>query len=186
MKTVGAIKAKSQIEKMKEFLQNHSIRDYCLFLLGINTGIKLQELLHLRVYEVRNNHGEILEFLSLPLYTNPPVYLNDHLRCTLKKYIAENPLIDTDYLFKSRKTNEPISRQQAYRIIHAAAKEAGIEASVGMTTLRKTFGYHAYTNGIAISLIQKRLHHSSPSETMHFIGINNQSEHIQIRLNIDL
>ena len=186
MKAVGAIKAKWQIEKMKEFLQNHSIRDYCLFLLGINTGIKLQELLHLRVFEVSNVNGEIQEFLSLPHYTNPQVYLNDHLRCILKKYINDNSLNDTDYLFKSRKTNEPISRQQAYRIINAAAIEAGINAPVGMTTLRKTFGYHAYTKGIAVSLIQKRLQHSSPSETMHFIGLNNQSEQIQIRLNLDL
>jgi len=184
MKTVGAIKAKWQIKKMKEFLEAHSTRDYCLFLLGINTGIKLQELLHLRVHEVSIEDGEITEILSLPQYSSPPVYLNLTIRNILKKYINENSLIDTDYLFKSRKTGGPITRQQAYRIINAAAKEAGIEEAVGMTTLRKTFGYHAYIQGIAISLIQNRLHHASPSETLHFIGIDSHLE--KIKLNVDL
>lgn len=184
MKSVGAIKEKWQISKMKEYLEKHSARDHSLFLLGINTGIKLQELLHLRVHEIRGSDGEITEILSLPQYNSPPVYLNLTIRNILKKYVIENALIDTDYLFRSRKTGEPITRQQAYRIINAAAKEAGIEEAVGMTTLRKTFGYHAYIQGIAISLIQKRLHHASPSETLHFIGIDSHSE--RIKLNVDL
>jgi integrase len=184
MKTVDALKDRNQIDRMKKYLKMHSTRDYCLFLLGINTGIKLQELLCLRVQQVTSNDGEILEFLSLPHYANPPIYLNDPIRRTLKKYILENSLHNTDYLFRSRKTGEPISRQQAYRIINEAAKDAGIEESVGMTTLRKTFGYHAYAKGIAISLIQKRLQHSTPSETMHFIGI--EPDTTRIKLNIYL
>lgn len=184
MKSVGAIKSKWQISQMKEFLEQHSERDYCLFVLGINTGIKLQELLHLRVNEVCSADGEIFEIISLPQYSNPPVFLNLTIRNTLKKYINENSLIHTDYLFRSRKTNEPISRQQAYRIINSAAKEAGIDEPVGMTTLRKTFGYHAYIQGIAISLIQKRLHHASPSETLIFLGIDHHNEKITVNINL--
>lgn len=184
MKTVGAIKEKWQLSKMKEYLEAHSTRDFCLFLLGINTGIKLQELLHLRVHEVSGNDGEITETLFLSQHSSPPVYLNLTIRTILKKYINENSLVDEDYLFRSRKTGEPITRQQAYRIINAAAKEAGIEDPVGMTTLRKTFGYHAYIQGIAISLIQKRLHHASPSETLHFIGINSHLEKIKLNINL--
>lgn len=184
MKTVGAIKEKWQINQMKDILETQSLRDYCLFVLGINTGIKLHELLHLRVYEVYGTDGEILEILSLPQYSNPPVYLNLTLRSNLKKYINENSLNYTDYLFRSRKTDEPITRQQAYRIINSAAKEAGIAEPVGMTTLRKTFGYHAYIQGIAISLIQKRLHHASPSETLHFLGIEQHFEKIKLNINL--
>ncbi|WLR53756.1 tyrosine-type recombinase/integrase [Mesobacillus subterraneus] len=184
MKMVSAIKSKSKIITMKRFLQTHSTRDYCLFLLGINTGIKLQELLSLRVHDVCDKHGEIADFLSFPLYFNPPVYLNSSIKRSLKKYINENSLIDTDYLFKSRKTSNPITRQQAYRIINAAAKNAGIDEPVGMTTLRKTFGYHAYSQGVAISLIQKRLQHSSPSETKHFIGVDQETVPVKININL--
>lgn len=184
MKTVGAIKSRNQIDLMKRYLEVHSTRDYCLFLLGINTGIKLQELLHLHVHEVCGEDREITNFLTIPHYSNPPVYLNDAIRTALKQYIMKDSLIHTDYLFKSRKTGLPITRQQAYRIINAAAKQAGIDESIGMTTLRKTFGYHAYTKGIAISLIQRRLQHASPSETLHFIGIDQHAE--KIKLNIEL
>ncbi|MBT2683672.1 tyrosine-type recombinase/integrase [Bacillus sp. ISL-37] len=184
MKTVSAIKSKKKIIFMKKFLENHSTRDYCLFLLGINTGIKLQELLSLRVHDVCDKDGEITDFLSIPLYCNSPVYLNASIRRSLKKYLNENSFIDTDYLFRSRKTSNPITRQQAYRIINAAAKNAGIDEPVGMTTLRKTFGYHAYSQGVAISLIQKRLQHASPSETKHFIGVDQETVPVKININL--
>lgn len=184
MTTVSPIKSKKKITQMKKFLENHSSRDYCLFLLGINTGIKLPELLCLRVHDVCSKDGEIPEFLTIPSYNNPPVYLNASIRRSLKNYLNENSFIATDYLFKSRKTANPITRQQAYRIINTAAKHAGIEEPVGMTTLRKTFGYHAYSQGVAISLIQKRLQHASPSETKHFIGIDQEAVPVKININL--
>ncbi|MBT2695776.1 tyrosine-type recombinase/integrase [Bacillus sp. ISL-55] len=184
MKTVSAIKSKKKIMIMKKFLKNYSTRDYCLFLLGINTGIKLQELLCLRVHDVCDTDGEINDFLSNPLNCNPPIYLNASIRRSLKEYLNENSFIDTDYLFRSRKTTNPITRQQAYRIINAAAKSAGIDEPVGMTTLRKTFGYHAYSQGVAISLIQKRLQHASPSETKHFIGVDQETVPVKININL--
>ena len=150
MKTVSAIKSKIQIKQIKKCLQVNSTRDYCLFLLGINTGIKLQELLRLRVEDVCDLDGNIKEFLFIPHYSNPPVYSNSSIRQAFKNYINESSLVAADYLFRSRKTGEPITRQQAYRILNAAAKEAGIDEPVGTTTLRKTFGYHAYVQGIAI------------------------------------
>ncbi|CAM3766430.1 tyrosine-type recombinase/integrase [Mesobacillus thioparans] len=184
MQAVSPITSKNRIDQMKRYLEAHSSRDYCLFLLGINTGIKLQELLSLRVDDVCNEKREVAAFLSIPHYSNPPIYINASIRKVLKRYLNENSLNSADYLFRSRKTSEPITRQQAYRIINAAAKEAGVMEPVGMTTLRKTFGYHAYSQGVAISLIQKRLQHSSPSETMHFIGLDQQPVTVTININL--
>lgn len=184
MKTVSPIKSKHKIMLMKDFLKNHSTRDYCLFLLGINTGIKLQDLLNLRVHDVCRQDGEVSDVLSIPLYRTPPVYLNSSIRSSIKKYLSENSFSSTDFLFRSRKTANPITRQQAYRIINAAAKNAGIDEPVGMTTLRKTFGYHAYSQGVAISLIQRRLQHASPSETRHFIGVDRESVPVKIDINL--
>ncbi|MGV2940899.1 tyrosine-type recombinase/integrase [Mesobacillus sp. LC4] len=184
MQTVSPIKSKNKIKHMKDFLENHSTRDFCLFLLGINTGIKLQDLLSLRVHDVCQQDGKAANVLSIPSYSNPPVYLNAPIRSSLEKYLSENTLIDSDYLFKSRKTSNPITRQQAYRIINAAAKNAGIDEPVGMITLRKTFGYHAYSQGVAISLIQKRLQHASPSETKHFIGVDVEAVPVKIDINL--
>ena len=185
MKTVEAIRDEQQLHSMKTFLKCRSSRDYCLLLLGINTGIRIHDLLHLYVKDVMNESGEILHYLQSSVYTDPPVFFNDHVRSSLQSCIQDGGLCYTDFLFKSRKTNEPITRQQAYRIINEAAKQSGISGSIGTHTLRKTFGYHAYAKGIAISFIQKRLQHSTPSETRHYIGVTNQKA-FRIKLDVNL
>lgn len=185
MKTVEAIKGEQQLLSMKAFLKSRSSRDYCLLLLGINTGIRIHDLLHLHVKDVMSESGDILHYLQSSIYTNPPVYFNDHVRDSLRSCIQEGFLHYDDFLFKSRKTNEPITRQQAYRIINEAAKQSGISGSIGTHTLRKTFGYHAYAKGIAISLIQKRLQHSTPAETRQYIGAANQTS-LHIKLDVNL
>jgi integrase len=186
MNTVDAIKDISQINLIKDYLRTRSARDYCLFLFGINTGIRINELISLHVSEVMNETGVIREFLQSSTYEKPPVYLNQPVRNAIQNCIASEGLQYSDYLFKSRKTTNPISRQQAYRIINEAAKHAGIEGSIGTSTLRKTFGYHAYLKGIAISLIQKRLQQSTPSETIHYIGLAEERHSLPIILDVNL
>jgi len=185
MNSVEPIKCTSEIKLIKNFLKDHSLRDYCLFLLGINTGIRLHELLHLKVSNVTHPSGTILSYLSLEDYKNPPIYLNNNIREDLFQYIQKGQLNRDCYLFPSKKTNEPMTRQQVYRILNEAASKAGIQHPVGMTTLRKTFGYHAYRKGIAISLIQKRLHHASSTETLQFIGVYKKSP-LTVQLDVHL
>ncbi|WP_262362309.1 tyrosine-type recombinase/integrase [Robertmurraya massiliosenegalensis] len=186
MNTVDAIKNLSQINKMKEYLKTRSTRDYCLFLLGINTGIRINELIHLRVSDVMTADEKVRDFLDSAAYANPPVYFNRMVREAIQDCIHSEGLEHDDYLFKSKKTMSPISRQQAYRIISEAARYSGIEGAIGTTTLRKTFGYHAYQKGIAISLIQKRLQQSTPSETIQFIGLANERHSLPIILDVNL
>ena len=57
--------------------------------------------------------------------------------------------MDDHLLFQSIRTHKELSRQQAYRIIHHAAEELGL-CHIGLTTLRKTFAYHAYQSGILL------------------------------------
>jgi integrase len=185
MKTVEAIKDEQLLLSIKRYLQGRSPRDYCLFMLGINTGIRIHDLLHLYVKDFMTETGEFYHYLPSSIYIDPPVYLNSKVRKSIQACISEGSLTYHDFLFKSRKTKNPITRQQAYRIINEAAKQAGINDSIGTHTLRKTFGYNAYRKGIAISLIQKRLQQSSPSETRHYIGVVNQSS-IQIKLDVNL
>ncbi|QOR67753.1 tyrosine-type recombinase/integrase [Cytobacillus suaedae] len=185
MKTVDAIKDKKRLKEMKAFLLPRSSRDYCLFMLGINTGIRIQDLLTLHVYNVVTETNEISSYLLTSNEVNPPIFLNKHVRKSIVKWIKEGELTYNDFLFKSRKTSEPITRQQAYRIINEAAKQAGVEGSVGTHTLRKTFGYHAYLKGIAVSLIQKRLQHQTKAETYQYIGIT-EEKNLPIILDVNL
>ncbi|MEH7114165.1 tyrosine-type recombinase/integrase, partial [Neobacillus niacini] len=112
-------------------------------------------------------------------------YINNAIHIELEKYLSSLTFTENDYLFKSKKNNQPITRQQAYRIIHKAAEEVGIIEKIGMHTLRKTFGYHAYRKGIAISIIKDIYHHTSPAETLRYIGIDKHDQGI-IKVDVNL
>ncbi|MGM0846439.1 MAG: site-specific integrase [Bacillota bacterium] len=183
MEFVEPIKNISDIQKMKRILYHYSQRDYLFFVLGVNTGSRISDLLQMRVRDVWDGE-RAKDFFSPPGIENT-FYLNNAVKSALKDYIAQSSLTEEDFLFKSRKNKFPITRQQAYRIINKAAQEAGIEGKVGTHTLRKTFGYHAYKKGIALSILQKIFNHSTPSETLKYIGIDiNAEEPIRVDVNL--
>jgi len=53
MNRVEAIKNKDKIEAMKSSLLKSSYRDYLLFLIGINTGLRISDILELKVSDVK-------------------------------------------------------------------------------------------------------------------------------------
>jgi Phage integrase family. len=184
---VVPIKDVEKILAMKKVLKKSSIRDLLLFVLGINTGLKLQDLLHLKVEDVWEGK-KMREFLYVKDgKSGEPraYYLNSKVEEVLNLYMETTDLKPGDYLFKSKKDDLPITRQQAYRIINRAAKEAGIRERIGTHTMRKTFGYHAYRKGIAISILMSIFHHRTKNETMRYIGINEDEQKV-IRVDVNL
>lgn len=184
---VEPIKDVESIENIRKVLAKSSQRDLLLFVLGINTGIRISDLLTLKVSDVWEK-GQVKEFLYLydeKRQEGNLHYLNRKVREELEKYITLTPLKENDYLFKSQKDDLPITRQQAYRIINQAARDAGILGKVGTHTLRKTFGYHAFRTGVAISLLMKIFHHYSPAETLKYIGVDKEeTNYIKIDVNL--
>lgn len=187
MEFVDPIKDIEKINAIKENLKKQSSRDLLLFVFGINTGIRVHDLLSLKVSDIWNG-TEIKEFLYL--YDDKKNeykvhYINSQVKAALQNYLATFDFTEEDYLFKSKKNNLPISRQQAYRIINQAAKDVGIQGKIGMHTLRKTFGYHAYRKGIAISILMSIYHHQTHAETLRYIGIDKDEEKL-IKVDVNL
>jgi integrase len=185
MEYVDPIKEIESINAIKEVLRKQSQRDLLLFVLGINTGIRVSDLLALKVRDVKDESG-IKEFLYLHDADEVKAYyLNGKVHTELEKYMEEREFEEDEYLFKSQKNNQPITRQQAYRIINKAAKLVGIPGKIGTHTLRKTFGYHAYRKGIAISLLMNVYNHTSRSETLKYIGIKKQEKRL-VKVDVNL
>ena len=180
---VDPIREIEEITAMYDVLQHKSTRDYLLFKFAIHTGVKLSDLLNMKVNDIKDSEGDVKAYWVEQQAPDIYIQLPDLLRDELSQYIKVEQLEDDGLLFQSNRTANCLSRQQAYRIIHSAAAELGM-VHIGLTTLRKTFAYHAYQSGISISIIQKYLGHQTTFETMKFIGISTQKSKTTIALNL--
>lgn len=177
MNQVDPIKYKEEIHQMYKVLRARSQRDYLFFKFAIHTGIKLTDLLNMKVKYLKTSEiGNIKTSWMIDDEPTIKIKLPSELRNELKLYIEDCKLEDEELIFQSTSTHQCLSRQQAYRIINRAAEQLGMK-HIGLTTLRKTFAYHAYQAGISISIIQKYLGHQTTQETIKFIGIQDKSIH---------
>lgn len=168
MKYVQPIRDRETIQKMKNELLKTGIRNYILFNIGINTGLRVSDILRLKVEDVRfKSHIFIVE-KKTGKYKR--LLINNNLKKDIDDYIYN--MSDEEYLFKSQKGyNTPITRVQAYRILNSAAVNLGI-SEIGTHTMRKTFGYWHYKIYKDIAILQDIFNHTSPSITLKYIGIN--------------
>ena len=182
MECVEPIRSKEQINAIKCYLRNHNLRNYLLFVLGINSGLRISDLLSLTIEDVKKVDRIILREKKTGKPKDFP--LSDTCKDAIQEYFT-NTKIDSNWLFKSQKGDRAITRIQAYRVINKAARMTGITEAIGTHTLRKTFGYWAYKNGADITQIQKLLNHSTPAITLAYIGITKDSlDNIYKNLNL--
>lgn len=170
MNIVQPIRDKEKLERMKEELKKHGTRDYMLFYLGINTGLRVSDIVKLQVKDVKEPTGVMKEYVTIIEKKTKkekrfPIY--NGLLAELTKYTSH--MEQEEYLFQSRKgTNQPITEVQAYRILNTAGKNIGL-AEIGTHTMRKTFGYHHYQQNKDVAILQEIFNHSAPSITLRYI-----------------
>ncbi|MBA7469523.1 Tyrosine recombinase XerD [subsurface metagenome] len=177
MRTVQPIRDLKKIRAIKGNLRKRNPRDFLLFTLGINTGLRISDILRLKVEDVKDQTGEIKEYLDLNEKKTKKqrlIYINSEVRNALEYYFDKTGIYHLDrYLFISDKTkiNKPISRIRAWQLIQIWCREVGIKGRIGTHTIRKTAGYQMRIAGVAIELIQEVLGHQSISMTKRYLGI---------------
>jgi integrase len=166
---VQPIRSREKIEDMKWALKRFcSQRDYILFLIGINTGLRIGDLLQLKTKEVRRKKRVVI----LEGKTKKPRTI--HLENTYEEVQDYIKTLDSKWLFPSRKGDKPISTVQAYRQLNKAADMAEITEGIGTHTMRKTFGYWFYKQTKDVVKLQTLLNHSRPDITLRYIGITDE------------
>lgn len=167
MNEVQPLKSREDIERMKAVLQG---RDLLLFIIGINSSLRISDILPLKLEDVQGDHIAVVE-----MKTNKSklIRINDAIKNAISELVPADAT-PSDFLFPSRKGDKPIGRVQAWRILNAAADRAGITIAFGTHSLRKTAAYHAYMNGTDIVLLMRMLNHSSQRETLRYIGIEQE------------
>lgn len=173
MNTVQPIRNREKLEDLKEELKKGGLRDYMLFYTGLNSGMRVSDVIKLKVDDVREPNGTMKQYITIIEKKTKKLKrfpLCNGLLNEMEKYTKN--MKEGEYLFKSRKgLNNPITTTQAYRIIVKASEVVGLK-EIGTHTMRKTFGYHHYQQFKDVALLQEIFNHSSPSITLKYIGIN--------------
>ncbi|HPD39005.1 MAG TPA: site-specific integrase [Mesotoga infera] len=197
MEEVQPIRDTKKIDAMKSIMKGESnYRDLLLFTLGINTGLRISDILALKWSSFINGGsrllkaGDQLNVMEIKTKKVKTFVINKSVAEALKLYYDSlDSVSPEDPVFLSRKTAKgelkPITRIAAWQMLNRYANMVGLDEGIGTHTLRKTFGYHLYKKGVALEYIQKMLNHSSPAITLRYIGITQeQLNDIYVELNL--
>lgn len=167
MKYVQPIRDKEIIEDIKRrLLLNGDTRNYILFVIGINVGFRISDILPLRVRDLKR---PLLYITEKKTRKQKAFEMNPSIRRELLALVKDRP--DDEFLIKSREgVNKPLSRSMTYKIMRTITEEYKLEG-IGNHTLRKTYGYHFYKETKDIAMLQKIFNHATPDITLRYIGI---------------
>lgn len=165
---VEPIRDLDTLENMCSYLKKTNERDYILFMTGIYTGLRVSDILKLRIRDVKEKRQIVLR--EKKTSKQKFIEINPILKRALRDYVEDRD--PDEFLIKSQKNyNRPISRERAYVILKELGEMFNV-AHLGTHSMRKTWGYHYYNQTKDIALLQKIFNHSSPAITLHYIGID--------------
>lgn len=198
MNTAQPIRDVNDLKTLKNYyaLVDPNPRNYLLIILGLNTALRISDLLTLKwadVYDFRKKGSrQHIELTEQKTGKYSCIYLNSSIQGALANYWnyygekKGQPITASDFLFSGRGTQgNPISRVQAFRIIRKAANSCNLNGCISCHSLRKTFGYYAWQQGTSPALLMSIYNHSSFRVTQRYLGIE-QDDRDQVFQNIEL
>lgn len=152
-------------------VSDKEIRDKAMLELLYATGIRVSELLALKVSDLNLKKGYVLVSASgrdrvIPITKAAKKSLDVYLKNVRGRMVSE----DTQLLFVNC-SGKAMSRQGFWKIIKYYAKRAGIEADITPNTLRHTFAAHLVNNGANIHAVQEMMGHADFSSTQRYAKI---------------
>ena len=173
MATTEPIRQKDQLKALADyFLTQGQLRNYVMVVMGTCTALRISDLLRLRWQDVYNSERETMRsHISLIEHKTgktKTIALNERIIAALELYY---PHRTGDYIFSNRR-GAAISRVQAWRIIRDAATALGIDGVISCHSLRKTWGYHAWTSqAVSPVVLMEIYNHSNYEVTRRYLGV---------------
>lgn len=167
MNFVEPIRDSTTVQDIADYLKEKNEKYFVMYMIGIYSGLRISDILRLKVRDVRGK--DKIKIREKKTGKEKAFPINKQLADVLEPYCAG--MKDYDYLVPSdRAKNKAISREYAYRVMHEAGEYFGLD-NLGTHTLRKTFGYHFYTQTKDVVLLMRIFNHSSEAQTLRYIGI---------------
>jgi integrase len=159
----------------------YAARDKALFLLGVKSGLRISELLSLCVGDVQQ-HGRLVDRVTVSRQhmknkrEGRTVLLHPEAKAALATWLLtlrQMPRCTSQtFVFRSRKgDNQPISKVQAWRILHEAVTTNELTGKVGTHAMRKTFAnrvYHQLNHDLVKT--QRAMGHKNINSTVAYLS----------------
>lgn len=175
-RVVEPFKNLEDIERIKKYLKDQeNLRDYTIFVVGINVGLGAGDLLTFKWGDILDEDVKVKSKIHLKnekTSKDKSIELNSASQDALEdfKYTHDSLVLD-DYVFASRKGNSHLQVRSLHRIINDLVKVLGIKGNYGTRSLRKTFGYHRYMNNVKVETLQEIFNHNTETMTLKYIGV---------------
>ncbi len=175
-KKIPEILSEEQVNRLLEQPGTESpkeVRDKAMLELLYATGIRVTELISLKVTDVNLKLGFIVcrdnnKERVVPFGREAKNALLRYLE-SARRDMIENEEEDTLFVNYS---GQPMSRQGFWKLIKYYAKKAGIEEDITPHTLRHSFAAHLVENGADLRSVQEMLGHSDISTTQIYAAMN--------------
>lgn len=164
---VQPLRSQTEIDDFLFWLRRTSNpkRDTFLFLFGINNGLRMSDIVKLKVKDIKYEKRPII--VERKTGKRKILYL-DNLQEHIHTYIHD--MCDDDWLFPSRQKHGHLKVNTVYKQYQVIAQNLD-RKDIGTHTLRKTFGYHYYRKTRDIATLMEIFNHSSERVTKRYIGI---------------
>ena len=151
-----------------------SVRDRALLLLLLRTGMRIGELLEVKVSDIVLHDRKILIYLGSKNYRGRAVYFNEDAEHALKHWLR---LRDSNqrYLFYGVR-KEQLSYSGAWGVMRTTLERAGLEdKKYSLHSLRHTFATDMINSGMRIEVLQQLLGHQSIELTMKYARLSDET-----------
>lgn len=143
---------------------NNPDRNKFLLLFGINTGLRVSDIVVLKVGQINNTVKPIIK--EQKTGKKKRLYLSS-IQDLIHNYCDQKQ--DSDWLFPSRQGGH-ISVNDVYKMFRKVRQQLGRD-DIGTHTMRKTYGYWFYKSTHDLATLQLLFNHSSENITKRYIGV---------------
>ena len=173
--TVEPVRNQKDIKAISRLLKSKP-RDYLLWIMGVNNGLRSNDLVRIKFGQVQGlKAGDSIRIIESKTGKSNVLVINKSVFKALQLYAAEVRPGPEDYLFRSRKGNGHLTSQSVGRLIKSWTSSINLKGQYGAHTLRKTWGYcQRVYHSAGYEILCKRYNHSSPAVTMRYLGIEDR------------
>lgn len=154
-------------------------RDFAMFSMAIDTMLRAVDLLRLRVDDVVDDHGRVVDELPVrqqKTATAHLVALTERTRAAVEKWLTEARKQPGDFLFTGfgRVANRPLTRRHYSELVKRWAKIARVKDVSRFAThsLRRTKAAYIYEMTRNPEVVRQLLGHKSLSATSAYLDID--------------